>query len=242
MSVNETGLSSGMWGIKQHPATIQFAWFGAISAVSFLLPQVFSSMLDLHHDLYYLTYFATILGALFAYVRACHIDLTEQLLARWRLSLALGAAAAAFVVWSVLGRIDSTPHPTGLYFVFEVVWRGAIYGIVDALLLSAFPGVVVFNLMRRNLAGIGRRVLYGALTLVLVFFITGVYHAGFEDLRSREGLTGPEIGNTVISIPVIVSANPLGSVVAHASMHVAAVTHSYESKDRLPPQVFVNEE
>jgi hypothetical protein len=242
MSVNQAGFSPGLSGIRLYPATIHLVWFGAISAVSFLVPQVFSSVLDLHHDVYYLIYFATILSALSAYVRACHIDLAEQLRARWRLSLALGAAAAAFVVWSVLGRIDSTPHPTGLYFVFEIVWRGAIYGMVDALLLSAFPGVVAFNLMRRDVAGFGRRVLYGALTLVLVFFITGVYHAGFEDLRSGEGLTGPEIGNTVISIPVIVSANPLGSVVAHASMHVAAVTHSYESKDRLPPQVFVNEE
>jgi hypothetical protein len=218
------------------------AWFAAVSAVSFLVPLVFSSVLDLHHDLYLLIYFATTLSALAAYVTACHIDLVEQLRARSQLSLGVGVAAAAFVVWSVLARIDSTSHPTGFYFVFEILWRGAGYGIVDALLLSAFPGVVAFNVMQRNVAGFGRRVLYGGLALVLVFVITGVYHAGYEDLRSSEGLTGPEIGNTVISIPVIVSANPLGSLIAHTSMPMAAVTHAYESKDRLPPQVFVDEE
>jgi hypothetical protein len=158
------------------------------------------------------------------------------------LSIGIGAVAAAFVVWSVLARIDSTPHPTGLYIVFEIVWRGAAYGVVDALLLSAFPGLVAFNLLHRNLAGLGRRVLYGGLTLVLVLIITGVYHAGYKDLRSAAGLSGPEFGNTVISLPVIVSANPLGSVIAHASMHLAAVTHACESKDRLPPQTFVDEE
>jgi hypothetical protein len=154
----------------------------------------------------------------------------------------LGIAAGAFVVWSVLGRIDSTPHPTGVYFVFEIAWRGVMYGVVDALLLSAFPGVVAFNLLQRNVAGLGRRMIYGALTLALVVVITAVYHAGYEDLRNRDGIANPEIGNTIISIPVIASANPIGSVIAHSSMHVAAVTHSYESKDRLPPQVFVDEQ
>jgi hypothetical protein len=199
-------------------------------------------MLDLQHDLYYLIYFAIILTCLTAYVRVNHIDLVGQLRARWQLSVVVGLASAAFVVWSVLGRIDSTPHPTGLYFAFEVLWRGAVYGAVDALLLSAFPGVVAFNVLERNVAGAGRRVVYGGLTFALVVFITATYHAGYEGLRNREGMTGPEVGNTVISIPVIVSANPIGSLVAHTSMHIAAVTHAYESEDRLPPQVFVDED
>jgi hypothetical protein len=100
---------------------------------------------------------------------------------------------------------------------------------------------VALNLLGGNVLGLERRVLYGGLTLVLVLLITAVYHLGYEDLRSAEGLRGPEIGNTVISLPVILSANPIGSVVAHASMHLAAVTHAYESKDRLPPQTFADE-
>ena len=242
MAVNQARVAPAISGIKPAAGTIHLVWFAAICGVSFLIPQVFSSILDLQHDIYYLVYFTAVLGSLAAYVTACHINLADQLRLRWRLSLALGALAGAFVVWSVLGRIDSTPHPAGAYFVFEIVWRGAIYGIVDALLLSVFPGLVAFNLLERNLGGFWRRVLYGGLTLVLVLVITGVYHAGFEDLRNREGLTNPEIGNTVISIPVIASANPVGSVIAHTSMHLAAVTHAYESKDRLPPQTFVNDD
>jgi hypothetical protein len=151
----------------------------------------------------------------------------------------LGLASAAFVTWSVLGRIDPTPHPSGAYFAFEILWRGVIYGIVDALLLSAFPGLIARELMQRNIAGPGRRTSYGALTLVLVWIITAAYHAGYKDLQNVTGISQPEIGNTIISVPVIASANPAGSVLAHVSMHLAAVTHAYESKDRLPPQVFV---
>ncbi|HEX5141144.1 MAG TPA: hypothetical protein VFX19_09385 [Dehalococcoidia bacterium] len=242
MAVRQASFTHGISNIRSTPAVVHLAWFAAVSAMSFLVPQVFSSLLELQHDVYYLIYFAATSGALVAYVSVCHIDLAEQLSARWRLSVGLGVAAGAFVVWSVLGRIDSTPHPTGIYFVFEIAWRGVLYGVVDALLLSAFPGVVAYNLLQRNVAGIGRRVSYGALTFVLVVILTAVYHSGFEDLRNREGITKPEIGNTIISIPVIASANPIGSVIAHSSMHIAAVTHSYESKDRLPPQVFVDEE
>jgi hypothetical protein len=170
------------------------------------------------------------------------VSITEYVRERWKLSLGVGVLAAVFVVWSVVGRLDSTPHPEGAYFAFEIVWRGFIYGVVDALLLSAFPGLVALNLFRKNLAGVGRRLGYAVVTLVLVLVITGVYHAGYEDLQNREGITNPEIGNTVMSTPVLVSANPIGSIVAHSSMHVAAVIHAYESKDRLPPQVFVDED
>ena len=122
----------------------------------------------------------------------------------------------------------------------EIVWRGAVYGVVDALLLSAFPGLVAWRLMRQDISGPSRRVTYGAITLLLVLVVTATYHYGYDEFRNRSGIANAEVGNSVISMPVILSANPLGSVIAHTSMHGAAVTHSYESKDRLPPQTFVD--
>jgi hypothetical protein len=214
-------------------------WFVGVSTLVFLLPLVFSSWLELHHDVYYLVYFTVVGAVLGAYVRSSEINLTQVIASNWKLSVALGLASGTFVTWSVLGRIESTPHPSGGYFVFEIAWRGLIYGIVDALLLSAFPGLVARELMQRNLAGARRRIGYGILTLTLVMMITATYHAGYKDLQNVRGMTQPEIGNTIISLAVIASANPAGSVLAHVSMHLAAVTHAYESKDRLPPQVFV---
>jgi inhibitor of cysteine peptidase len=217
----------------------QLVWFAGVAAVAFLIPFVFSSLLALHHDLYYLLYFAIALTMLGTYVQVQRINLVEVFTRNWKLSVGLGIASAAFVIWSVLAKIDSTPHPSGAYFAFEIFWRGAIYAIVDALLLSAFPGLVAWRLMNGNITGVGRRIGYGGLTLLLVGLITATYHAGYEDLQNTKGIAQPELGNGMISIPVIVSANPLGSIVAHTSMHLAAVTHSYESKDRLPPQVYV---
>ncbi|MGE3073215.1 MAG: hypothetical protein AB7N24_03915 [Dehalococcoidia bacterium] len=236
------GRVHGASGPRARPVevSIQLGWFAAIGAVAFVVPFVFSSILEFQHDAYYLTYFAVVLAVLGAYVVANEIDLVEFIQRGWKLSLVVGAAATAFVVWSVLARLDSTPHPHGIYFAFEIAWRGLAYGVVDALLLSAFPGLIAWRVMHGDLAGLRRRVAYGALTLALVMTITAVYHLGYEDLRNADGIRNPEIGNTVISLPVIISANPIGSLVAHTSMHVAAVTHAYESKDRLPPQTFVD--
>lgn len=40
-----------------------------------------------------------------------------------------------------------------------------------------------------------------------------------------------------ISVPMLLTTNPIGSVLAHASMHVAATTHAYQTPTFLPPQV-----
>ena len=224
---------------SSQPRLLQAAWFVGISAVAFVVPLVFSSWLELQHDVYYLVYFTVVVTLLGAYIRTNEINLTEVITSGWKLSIALGVASAAFVTWSVLARIDATPHPSGGYFAFEIGWRGIIYGVIDALLLSAFPGLIARELMQRKVVGARGHIGYGVLTLALVMIITATYHAGYKDLQNVPGIVQPEIGNSIISVPVIASANPAGSLLAHVSMHLAAVTHSYESKDRLPPQVFV---
>ena len=97
----------------------QAAWFAGVSAIAFIVPLVFSSWLELHHDVYYLVYFATVAAVLTSYVRVNDIDVTEVVARSWKFSLVLGLASGAFVTWSVLGRIDSTPHPAGAYFAYE---------------------------------------------------------------------------------------------------------------------------
>jgi hypothetical protein len=76
---------------------------------------------------------------------------------------------------------------------------------------------------------------FAALALPLVVVITASYHLGYQQFRD-DGVAAPETGNTIISLPLLVSANPVGSVIAHASMHLAAVTHAYETDVFLPPQ------
>jgi hypothetical protein len=219
-----------------NPAVVlQLTWYMAGAILAFMLPFIFSSILDLNHDLYYLVYFSGVAAFLSIYVRATETDVGDLFARYWRWSLGLGLPLAAFLVLGVLNREESTPHPDGLYFMFSIGWRGVIYGIIDALVLTAFPVAVAYGLFNARLETIARRVGFAVLTLVLSLIITATYHFGHEQFRD-DGVSGPETGNALISIPAILTANPLGSVIAHASMHVAADIHAYETDLYLPPQ------
>ena len=220
----------------ENTTLIQSAWFGLGAIVGFLLPFIFSSTLDLNHDLYYAIYFAGVGIFLATYTRMTNLDVRALFTRNWRWSLGLGVIAAAFVVFNVLTREDSTDHPEGLYFVFTIGWRGLLYGAVDALLLTAFPAAVAFALMNGRVESVRQRAGYAVLTLALVLAITATYHLGYEQYR-EDGVGQPETGNTIISIPALLTTNPLGSVIAHSSMHVAADVHAYETDVFLPPQV-----
>jgi hypothetical protein len=195
-------------------------------------------VLDLQHDVYYGAYFAVTLAMLAGYVRIEHVDVRALFRRNWIWSVAVGIPTAAFVVWNVFRTDAATPRPHGAYFAFEVLWRGVGYGAVDALLLTAFPCVVASTMLRGRLRGWRGRARYVALATALIWAITAAYHLGYPQIR-QDGLGKPEIGNTIISVPMLATANPIGSIGAHALYHVTAVTHSYETRNFLPPQTFV---
>ena len=217
------------------PAAVrELAWFAVGALVAFLVPYLGISVLGLQHDVYYLAYFAVTLGLLGTWTAVEHVDVAGAFRRQWGWSLVIGVAVAAFVVANVMGA-DATARPSGAYLAFEVLWRGVGYGVVDALLLTAFPCLVAYRVLGGHIGGVRGRLRYTALALPLVVLITATYHLGYPQYR-EDGVKQPEIGNTLISIPAFATANPAGSIVAHVSMHVAAVTHAYETPTFLPPE------
>jgi hypothetical protein len=211
------------------------AWFAVVCFVAFLVPYLGVSVLDLQHDVFYLVYFAITIALVASYVRIEQVDVTEIFWRRWRWSLGLGFVVAIFLVFNVFNTSDATERPHGAYFVFELLWRGVGYGLIDTLLLTIFPCFVAYKLLHGHVDGLKGKLRFTALTLPLVLVITATYHWGYPQYR-EDGLSRPETGNVLISIPTFATANPVGSVVAHVSQHVAAVTHAYESRIFNPPE------
>ena len=139
---------------------------------------------------------------------------------------------------NVLSEV-ATPRPDGAYFVCELIWRGGIYGAIDALLLTVVPCLIVYRSLGSRLATWPRRMAYFGASLALVMTMTAVYHLGYSQYRD-DGIGAPETGNMIISLPMLLSTNPIGSVVDHAAMHISAVAHSYETEVRLPPPTKAN--
>ncbi len=212
---------------------IQLRWFAGACLVGFAVPFLGSSILGLQHDVYLAVYFVVVLAGLAAYVLTTGLDVRATLRRQWRLGTALGVVFAIVLVRNVLSA-EATPRPHGAYYVFELVWRGGIYGAVDALLLTVLPCLVVYRALGGSLPTWRRRAAYFAASLGLVVTITAVYHLGFSQYR-HDGVAAPETGNTIISLPMLLSTNPIGSVADHMAMHIAAVAHTYETDVRLPP-------
>ncbi len=211
----------------------QLGWFAGACLVSFAVPFIGSSVLGLQHDVYLGIYFIVVGGGFVAYTLGTGLDVPATLRRHWKLGVALGIVMGVALVRNVLSD-HATPRPHGAYYVFELIWRGGIYGAVDALLLTVLPCLVVYRALGGHLATWGRRISYFAFSLALIVTITGVYHLGFAQYR-HDGVGQPEIGNTLISVPMLLSTNPIGSIADHMAMHVSAVAHTYETVVRLPP-------
>jgi hypothetical protein len=215
-------------------AVRQLVWFACICVVGFLVPYLGVSVLELQHDLFYLAYFALTIALVVTYARLEHVEVAEIFGRRWAWSLGIGVVTALFLVVNVFNTEAATERPHGAYFVFELLWRGVGCGLVDTLLLTIVPSLVAYKLLHGHVGGLKGKLRFTALALPLVLVVTATYHWGYPQYR-QDGLARPETGNVLISIPAFATANPVGSLVAHVSQHVAAVTHAYESEIFNPP-------
>jgi hypothetical protein len=220
---------------EAHPESweTQLRWYAVAAVVAFAVPLVGSSLLGLQHDLYLGIYFVAIGWLLWAYAAATQLEVRSLLRRNWKLGVGLGFVFGALLVRNVFSE-HATPHPSGAYYWFELVWRGGIYGAVDALLLTVLPCLVVYRSLGGRLRSWRLRLEYFGAALALVVALTAIYHLGFTQYRDH-GVRAPETGNVIISTPMLLSANPIGSVADHIAMHVSAVQHEYNTEVRLPP-------
>lgn len=214
-----------------------WVWLTGGALLFFLVPLIGTGLLGLQPDLYFLIYFTAAVAwfAVFAWSNAVALhDL-------WRhgfgFSLAVGAVVGLGLAALVLSQ-EATGHPEGWRFAFEIVWRGVAYGAVDALTLFVFPAAVAHLLMRGNRQGALRKLGFAGLTMGLSMLVTASYHLGYAEFRDAD-LRSPEMGAIAANIPAALTGNPVGSVVAHSTVHVVAVVHQREggTTQMLPPKV-----
>jgi hypothetical protein len=180
-----------------------------------------------------LVYFGVILIFFSLYIRKTKLNVKEWFSKRMAWSVLLGLIFGALMVQNVLSRPE-TERFTGAYLVWLVIWRGLIYGGMDGLLLSSFPWIVTWRAFDVGKKPLGKKIAFGFLAWLFILVVTTAYHLGYSDFRSRK-IIQPNIGNTIISVPTLVSANPIGSPITHAIMHTTAVIHSPKTELFLPP-------
>jgi hypothetical protein len=217
-------------------ATVETRWLLGGLAIAFAIPFLFTDVIRVPRDLYYAIYVASVFGFVGAWARKTQQPIRAFLRRSWRWAIALGAPAGLGLMYTVL-REPSTAHPHGLTFVGAILWRGVVYGAADGLLLSVFPILAVFGLFAsKPLRARSRKAVVGmgALALAVSLLFTVVYHVGYPDFRGGK-VKKPVAGDVIWSVPTLATLSPLGAPIAHITLHVSAVVHSYQTDLFLPP-------
>lgn len=212
-------------------------WYAAAASLFFAVPLIGTDWLGLQPDLFYLGYFTVAVLFFAAFVAQHAAELRELWTLRLRPSLLVGALVGAALAIGIFQQ-TGTAHAEGWRYGFEIVWRGLVYGTVDALTLYVFPAAVAYLVMRRDRTGLKRKVGFAGLALALTMVVTATYHLGYSEYRDQT-IRYPEIGAVMATIPTALTGNPVGAVVAHTTMHVSAVIHQRDGgkQHMLPPRV-----
>jgi hypothetical protein len=208
-------------------------WIPWGALVGFGASFIFGDFLSLPVDLYYLVYFGIIFIFFSFYVRETKLNIKEWFSKRLVWGVLLGFMFGGLMVQKVLS-MPETEKFTGAYLGWVLFWRGLVYGMIDGLLLSSFPWIVTWRAFDVGKKPLGEKIAFGFLAWLFILGVTTAYHLGYSDFRSGKILQ-PNIGNTIISLPTLLTGNPLGSPITHAIMHTTAVIHSPRTDLFLPP-------
>jgi hypothetical protein len=211
-------------------------WLAGGFGLAFALPFLLTDVIGLNRDVFYGIYALGVVGLFAAWSRSTGYDLGAAVHRHWPWAVGLGVVCGALLAVMVVRTEEATARPDGLALAGSLAWRGVLYGAVDGLLLSSFPILVVFAAFAGGASSRRRRgtIAIGAVALLASLVMTAVYHLGYSDFRS-EKVRKPLVGDTMWSVPTLVTLNPIGAPIAHIGLHVSAVLHSSETDTFLPP-------
>ena len=223
----EGEISRAWWG--------HLLWGFSAGVLGFACAFIFATLLELPRPLFVLCYLVVASPFLYGYVKWSGSHPVRLLRQHWVWGLVGAVAIGAFVVFSVL-RQDASARPEGLSLAGDLLWLGVVYGVLDALMLSVLPVLATWRAFKtlgwtQSWSGkIG--VLF--LALVMSLLVTVMYHLGFSEYWGT-AVKDPAIGNGVMTLGYILTANPLTAILAHVAMHVSAVLHGFTTAVQLPP-------
>lgn len=210
-------------------------WIAAAGLLGFAISFVFAGLLRLPRTLYLVPYVLLSGLFLYAFLRWSGLSLAELIRHNWAWGLVGAALFAVFTVKNVLSQPVS-PRSKGAALAFDILWSGVIYGLTDALLLSVMPVLAAWQactLLGWTITWPGKIV--AALIAILASgLVTIAYHAGYPEYRGQ-GMAGPVIGNTTMTLGYLLTTNPLAAMLSHVAMHIAGVLHGPASVTQLPP-------
>lgn len=220
-----------------HPAWWgYFMWILLAALIGFIISYVGAGLLHLPRNLFLIPYGLLVTLFFYTFLRWSNLSIANLLRHNWYWGLVGALLAGAFTVRNILSQ-PASARSEGLTLVFEILWVGIAYGLMDALLLSVIPFLATW----KGLSTLGwttslpGKIIVGGIAILASLFVTIIYHLGYPEIRVVGGLTGPVIGNGAMTLSYVLTNNPLSAAFSHIAMHIAGVLRGPASVIQLPP-------
>src|SRR5689334_11403899 len=117
-----TDLRARSVGTRQGTAQQHVVWLAAGAFLGFVVPFLFTDVLQLPRDLYYGIYIAAVLAFFVLWARATGRRLDVMVRRHWRLAVGLGLVFAVILSVVILRTEPATPGPEGMPLAVAVLW------------------------------------------------------------------------------------------------------------------------
>jgi hypothetical protein len=228
--------------VKTTPARVDrtwwryLLWIAAATLIGFTIAGVFAGLLHLPRSTYLIPHVGSVTLFLYSYLRWSGLSITDLLRHNWIWGVVAAMPLGAFTVGNILSQ-PASARSEGLYLAFDLLWIGAIYGLVDALLLSVLPVLAT----RGALSALGwtkkwpGKILVSVIAFFASLLVPVGYHLGYPECRLPGDLFGPILGNGATTLGYVLTGNPIAAILSHIAMHIAGVLHGLASVTQLPP-------
>ncbi len=211
-------------------------WPLGAAVLGFGIAAVFAGFFRLPRPVYLIPY--VVLASLFfyAFMRWSGLSILSLLRHNWYWGVIGAVLVGAFTVRNILSQ-PASARAQGLPLVFELLWVGVVYGLVDALLLSVVPVLATWQGFS-SLGWTGSlpgKIAVGGIAVLASLFVTVTYHLGYPECRAIEGIAGPTMGNGAMTLGYVLANNPMAAIFSHIAMHIAGVLHGPATVIQLPP-------
>lgn len=212
-------------------------WVIAAGILGFLISAVFAGRMKLARNRFLFPYAILVFIFLYDFMIQNKIDIAALVTDNLGWGILAGALASVFLVRNVKSQ-PASRQSEGKELAVDIVWPGLIYGLTDALFLNVMPVVAVLvGTSQASWAGsILGKAATGVVALLASLFVTLTYHLGYPEFRSKRVLL-VLAGNSLMTLAYLISGNPLGGLISHPVMHVAAVLQGPETTIQLPPHI-----
>ncbi|MHB1261014.1 MAG: hypothetical protein ACYC2H_04785 [Thermoplasmatota archaeon] len=223
------------WGLAfARLGSPHWGWLASAAVLGFLLSWTLADLAGLERQVFLVAYVLAVGALAVSYLRWSGMSLAKHAKNRPLWGLIAAIVAGAIGAWNVYQQ-PGEGRASGGQLALEVLWDGLAYGAADATLLTVIPMLAVLAALQRpTWDSKGRRVTRTVLMVVASLAVAAIYHAGYAEFRGPD-IGAAVVGNALFALAYLFSRSPIGPVLGHVIMHVAAVLHGPDQVVQLPP-------